>query len=280
MLRNGGVKNAAVALCTMAGPCERDASDAKCLKAAASALLHCKDERPSGRSMSSQASEEITCRIITKPAVHLIEARLPIALIDRVNAYIDGERERAEDYAGELVGQIKQDRRSAQLKLSLAESVPAMLAQIIAQVGQQYVGIFGMKADVIPNDMWTVHSYSGDYNPMHDHGANTFVGLSSIVYLKVPPAIAERRDVESGSTPYLMNASGDCDGFTQFVWGTNGVTDLNLMRLPTQQFVKPEAGKLMVFPNWLLHSVQPFFGEGERRTLSCNMDIFMEQAEQ
>ena len=46
-----------------------------------------------------------------------------------------------------------------------------------------------------------------------------------------------------------------------------------VQRPPTQQYVKPEVGKLLVFPIWLLHRVEPFFGEGERRTLSCNLDV-------
>ena len=219
--------------------------------------------------MSDQEQQQISCRIISKPALHFMEARLPLDLIDHVNAYIDEVRDRADDYGGELVGQIKRNPRSAQLKLDLADRTPSTLAQIITQIGQQYVESFELSA----NDMWTIHSYAGDYNPMHDHGANTFVGLSSIVYLKVPEAIARLADVEGGGTPDLTHASGACDGFTQFVWGTHGVTDSSLLRPPTQQFIKPEVGKLMVFPNWLLHSVQPFFGEGERRTLSCNMDI-------
>jgi hypothetical protein len=45
------------------------------------------------------------------------------------------------------------------------------------------------------------------------------------------------------------------------------------LRPPTQQYIKPEVGKLVVFPNWLLHRVEPFFGDGERRTLSLNMDV-------
>ncbi len=229
--------------------------------------------------MSDQAEQQISCRMITKPALSFIEARLPLDLIDHVNAYIDGIRERADDYGGELVGQIRQNPRSAQLKLDLGDQAPSSLAQIITQVGQQYVDSLGPTAEVIANDMWTIHSYEGDYNPMHDHGANTFVGLSSIVYLKVPEAISKKENIESGRTPDLTHSSGACDGFTQFIWGTHGVTDSSLLRPPTQQFIKPEVGKLMVFPNWLLHSVQPFFGEGERRTLSCNMDVILSQPE-
>ncbi|MEE8439443.1 MAG: putative 2OG-Fe(II) oxygenase [Micropepsaceae bacterium] len=229
--------------------------------------------------MSDQGTEQITCSIITKPAVSYIEARLPPDLIGLVNTYIDEIRARADDYAGELVGQIKQNPSSAQLKLNLGDQTPRTMAQVISQVGKQYVDTLGVTAKVTPNDMWTIHSYAGDYNPMHDHGANTFVGLSSIVYLKVPEAIAEKENIESGGTPKLTHSSGACDGFTQFVWGTHGVSDLSLLRPPTQQFIKPEVGKLMVFPNWLLHSVQPFFGSGERRTLSCNMDIIVAPTE-
>jgi hypothetical protein len=225
--------------------------------------------------MSGSDDAEIACNIISKPALHFIEARIPLEYVAHINAYIDRVRARSEDYSGELVGQIKQNRLSAQLKLDLDEDVPGNLATVIAQVGTQLVEFHGLAAHVIANDMWTIHSYQGDYNPLHDHGARTLVGLSSILYLKVPEAIAAKPDIESGHTPNLAMASGACDGFTQFQWGANGMMDTSLLRLPTQQYVKPEAGKLLVFPNWLLHRVEPFFGEGERRTLSCNLDVHL-----
>lgn len=224
--------------------------------------------------MPGRETAEISCRIVTKPALHFIEARLPADYVARINDHIDRVRGMAEDYSPELVGQVSRDRRSAQLKLNLDDEVPAALAQVLAQIGAQLLEHQGISARVIANDMWTVHSYAGDYNPLHDHGANTLAGLSSILYLKVPSAIAEKTDLEGGAGPDLTKASGACDGFTHLVWGTNGVTDLTLLRPSSQHYVKPETGKLLVFPNWLLHGVNPFFGEGERRTLSCNMDIF------
>ena len=33
-----------------------------------------------------------------------------------------------------------------------------------------------------------------------------------------------------------------------------------------------------MFPNWLKHGVSPFYGEGERRTLSANFEIETSQA--
>ena len=33
---------------------------------------------------------------------------------------------------------------------------------------------------------------------------------------------------------------------------------------------KPTVGQMLVFPNWLKHSVYPFYCEGERRSMSFN----------
>ncbi len=223
--------------------------------------------------MRELVSEQITCRLITKPALHIMEGRLPADLVAKVNEHIDRVRETAADYSSALVGQIKQGRKSAQLQMDLSETMPAVLAGVIVQIATEYLREQGFHANVVPNDMWSVHSYEGDYNPLHDHGGNTALGLSSILYLKVPHAIAKKPDVEYGRAPALNMANGNCDGFTQFVWGATGIRDFALLRPPTQQYVKPEEGKLLVFPNWLLHRVEPFYGEGERRTLSCNMDV-------
>ena len=35
----------------------------------------------------------------------------------------------------------------------------------------------------------------------------------------------------------------------------------------------PEEGKFLIFPSWLNHSVAPFYGPGERRTLSANFRV-------
>ena len=218
-------------------------------------------------------TEDISCELVLKPALYLMEARLPTGLINRVNDHIDKVRQTAADHSPSLVGQIKHDPKSAQLKLNLRDQAIADLAAVIVEISNQYVQAQGYHGVVTANEMWSVHSYEGDYNPLHDHGGNTPLGLSSILYLKVPPVIAQKEAVQHGGAPKLNFASGNCDGFTQLVWGATGMRDYSLMRPPTQQYIKPELGKLIVFPNWLLHRVEPFFGEGERRTLSLNMDV-------
>ena len=223
--------------------------------------------------MTVLETEELTCELVVKPALYMIEAQLPSGLIRMVNDYIDRVRDTAGDHAPYLVGQIRQNSRSAQLSLDLKEKEPGALASVIVDIANEYIRQLGLHAAITAHDMWSVHSYAGDYNPLHDHGGNTPLGLSSILYLKVPPIIAEKPAVEHGVAPRLNAASGNCDGFTQFVWGATGMRDYSLLRPASQQYVKPEVGKLIIFPNWLLHRVEPFFGEGERRTLSCNMDV-------
>ena len=71
----------------------------------------------------------------------------------------------------------------------------------------------------------------------------------------------------------LNSSSGAVDGFTYFTWGTNGMRDVNMLRPATEEYVKPEVGTLIMFPSWLRHSVNPFFGDGERRTFSANINI-------
>ena len=39
---------------------------------------------------------------------------------------------------------------------------------------------------VAVQDIWSVHYYAGDYNPLHNHLCDTLQGLSDILCTKVP----------------------------------------------------------------------------------------------
>ena len=95
-------------------------------------------------------------------------------------------------------------------------------------------------------------------------------GFSSFLYLKVPKCISE----VSGGIPTLNGATGQTDGWTQLIWGTNTRKELYELKEQEQEFIKPVVGLMILFPNWLNHLVHPFFGEGERRTLAANFNIY------
>jgi hypothetical protein len=79
--------------------------------------------------------------------------------------------------------------------------------------------------------------------------------------------------MKEGEVGVQQGNSGSTDGLTQFVWGGDSMYDIPRFKHPSFAYVHPEVGKVVVFPIWLLHQVAPFFGEGERRTMSCNIDI-------
>jgi len=96
--------------------------------------------------------------------------------------------------------------------------------------------------------------------------------------LTIPMGISSG-DGSLGSTS-LTGASGVTDGYTRFCWGTNTTSDMKKLKPSTEQYVKPEVGQLLMFPSWLNHSVLPFTGEGERRSLSANINMFPVEEEE
>jgi len=236
-----------------------------------------------------------------KLAVNIMRAEIPMNVIDELNQHIDEVIVPAgRDLSGGLVGQINQDKRSAQwLFPHDDDGVGEQFSNILNQLGKSYIeqtignqvhpqakdeNIGEKEIKIDTQTMWTVHSYAGDYNPLHDHGTRSFMGLSCILYLKVPPQIeaiglpAEEM-IAAGVTPGfqgLNGASGAVDGFTYLCWGTNGMRDVNMLRPIQEEYVKPEVGTMIIFPAWLRHAVMPFSGEGERRTFSANINIEMQ----
>jgi hypothetical protein len=235
-----------------------------------------------------------------KLAVNIMRAEIPLSVIDELNQHIDEVIiPAALDLSGGLVGQINQNERSAQwlfphdstfttdgvTEQSIKDDgVGEQFAGVINQLAKEYIKqTIGDKSEINTDvqTMWTVHSYAGDYNPLHDHGTRSFMGLSCILYLKVPPQIEaiglpSEEMIAAGVTPGfqgLNGASGAVDGFTYLCWGTNGMRDVNMLRPTQEEYVKPEVGTMIIFPAWLRHAVMPFSGEGERRTFSANINV-------
>ena len=195
----------------------------------------------------------------------------PMEIIDEVNDHIDNVIiPKSESFADGLVGQLKNDKRSAQLNFPLDDEVGQQLKTVFEQVGKSYLKQgYDRDADTDCFQCWSNHAYAGDYNPYHDHGVQTMAGLSGFLWLKNPECIEKLDPVPAG----LNNASGSVDGFTQLIWGTNTRKDIMSLHGQQEEFIKPEVGVMLIFPNWLKHQVMPFFGEGERRSLAMNWNV-------
>jgi len=216
-----------------------------------------------------QGGMAITMR--PQAAVHMMKVEIPLEAIDELNTHIDEND--IEDFSQNLVGQINRNELSSQRRFGTDDDAGKAFASVLEKLAVTYMrNVTTEDYDAKVNDAWTVHSYEGDYNPLHDHGTETPIGLSCILYLKVPEQIASLPNPteEFGG---LNSSSGAVDGFTYFTWGTNGMRDVNMLRPATEEYVKPEVGTMIMFPSWLRHSVNPFFGDGERRTFSANINI-------
>ena len=224
--------------------------------------------------VGEQGQSGVRASMKTKMALHMLRVELPLEVIDEINSHIEEELDGAVDLSDKLVGQINRNEKSAQIEFDLNDEVGKLVKGQIDKAGKSYVNNgFGRDVTADTFEAWTVHSYAGDFNPLHSHGVRTSAGLSCILYLKVPEQIETIADPsEEGIS--LNQSSGTVDGFTYFTWGDGDNQDVNRFRPVTEEYVKPEVGTMLIFPNWLRHAVMPFFGDGERRTFSANINIF------
>ena len=216
-----------------------------------------------------------------KVAVNIMRCQFPAEVTTEINSHIDDVIiPNNVDHSKGLVGQIRQNERSAQLTFPHeGDEVGEMFSGVLQRLAREFVDrSIGIECETSMESMWTVHSYNGDYNPVHDHGTRTPMGVSLIYYLKVPRCI-ERLGNPAEEFGGLNESSGNVDGFTYLTWGTNGMRDINMLRPITEEYIKPEVGTLIMFPSWLRHGVMPFFGkeDDERRTFSANINVTLKE---
>src|SRR5258706_12765314 len=58
------------------------------------------DAAPQAKDVVVSELEQVQCRVITKAALHLLEAHLPSDLVSKINDHIDGVRDTAKDHSG------------------------------------------------------------------------------------------------------------------------------------------------------------------------------------
>ena len=214
----------------------------------------------------------------TLPAVFLLEAQMPDAMVSGLNTYLDElmEQEDRTSHAGTLVGQIGHGQQ-----LTMDHDDPRLndFCQMSGILATEYLKNFGNTGNNIGerhidiDELWSVHSYERDYNPIHDHGTKSLMGISCTSWTKVPQQILDQPT--SGTPEYsLYNASGNSDGCLAFNYGINSLLDVERLRPPQSFVIKPEVGKYLMFPSWLQHMVYPFEGDGERRTVAANLNVW------
>ena len=199
---------------------------------------------------------------------------MPKEIVSDLISITDKSINSNEDFGYALAGQIKDEKVLTKKDLGpiwawLENEVNLYIKTILKDIDINFkprsASSENLEIDASIESMWTVSQVENEYNPVHYHGdVKSFEDLSpncqvsSVLYLKIPKR----------STRKLKNKKSNPDGFIEFISQGFGTT-LQSLSSGSMRF-KPIVGHLYIFPSWLLHTVYPFVGKGERRSISFN----------
>jgi len=180
-------------------------------------------------------------------------------LVDQMNEILDDlyETRYEELYHQNAFREVK----GKQITIPVTELPKEMLDYILTMgrgylcnSGLHFMGIDPAKINLEIHSIWATDSEETDYNPAHSH----FGLMSGVFYLKVPPQVSDLNEEGAFNFHHAENGFMDVNPY-QSIRPKGVVTEL------------PDIGKFIIFPAWLKHSVNPFFGPGIRRAVSFNL---------
>ena len=200
----------------------------------------------------------------------IMESEVPQKFIDIINntgdeVLKDDGLSKKYDFSDNLVGKVHKevmipvpDSDKSYCLSILRQACVRYLRQMI-ELGRAYEwskkagGKEPSEENIYLSQSWIVSQYKHEYNPVHTHSGN----FSGVIYLKIPDDM-ENHFIEETKDHYPAS------GLIEFSHG-----EKQDFKSDTLMF-KPRVGQMLLFPNWLKHSVYPFYCEGERRSMSFN----------
>ena len=105
------------------------------------------------------------------------------------------------------------------------------------------------------NNVWIVRQFENEYNPIHYHDGH----ISGAGYLKVP------KSLNKDKRPHKHNLK--THGTIDFIHGSRSFLNKSIYNH------QPKVGDMLLFPNYLMHTVYPFQSNEERRSFSFNAEV-------
>ena len=155
------------------------------------------------------------------------------------------------DYSPKLASQIQKELKISDkfIKKNLISELKINIKKFLKNEN-----IKNIKEIKILN-LWVVRQFKGEYNPIHYHEGD----LSGVGYLKLPKGMTGNKMVK--------NKKIKTNGTIDFINGQKGFLSKSIYN------VSPKIRDLLIFPNYLMHSVYPFNIDGERRSFSFNAKV-------
>ena len=184
----------------------------------------------------------------------IVKVSIPEMLLNNLNKYVDktilDEKKIKElDHGFKLAGNVKQEFQLEEnfLKSSgLLDFLFTSVQKWIEVVEKKKINKFTVLSS------WVVRQFENEYNPIHTHGGH----ISGVGYLKLPEDFGEQ---------FQENKKGNPNGKLNFIHGSQ------MFNCKSTFSITPKVGDFYFFPNYLMHSVYPFYKKNEeRRSISFN----------
>ena len=182
------------------------------------------------------------------------QLQIPSQLIDDINKYVESsvnnKKKNELDYGKYLAGEVSYEIRLPENFLNQG------LLNFLAQSTKNYIKLTTGK-DIKTFKLmasWVVRQYENEYNPIHWHNGH----ISGVGHIKIPDSFGDN---------IQKNKRANKHGEISFIHGSKMFLSNSVASF------KPRVRDFYLFPNYLMHSVNPFYSSGERRSISFNAFI-------
>jgi len=191
----------------------------------------------------------------------ILEGRLPNNLLQDLKQRVLNQDSKKNKYNSQLVAYIKEEY---QYPYETHPELCFFLLNMYETWRQKFNVDNPLQASQIPivNDVWVNYQEKGEYNPNHNHGGSA----SFVIWVNIPYDIEKELDVDyyTKQNDRLKKAAFE---FTYSTL-TNGINTMTLW------VNKSDEGKILMFPNKMIHCVYPFTTSDDTRiSVAGNMAI-------
>ena len=187
-------------------------------------------------------SSKIDFKFIRPFGPVICKVTMPDEIINNLNNYVDkiiDNKKKVEelDHGKNLAGNVQQEfvlEKDFIEKSKWGNFLSACAKTWIKQTLNQEITKFQLIST------WIVRQFQNDYNPIHTHGGH----LSGVGYLKIPKNFGEY---------YQKTKVNNQNGKLALVHGSK------MFMQESTYTVTPKVGDFYFFPNYLMHTVYPFF---------------------
>ena len=181
----------------------------------------------------------------------ILHFNVPTEILDEINLTYENNLKDLKEHNHALAGKIVNEHKiSDKLSNKIKKYYESCFRVYLIECNTMH------KINLI--SAWVNEMKEHEYNPMHHHMGHTNLGLSSVLFLKIPDTYGEE----------YARKENPANGTLEFNGNGGGMFSYNQCKMHTK------VGDLLIFPYDLRHGVYPFNSTTEcRRTLSYNCDL-------